>query len=390
MTKIKSNYFPALTGIRAVAALLVFFNHAVLAPYTPLVTEGRSLFFKWAVYLGEQLHIGVPIFFVLSGFLITNRYFNRLELTGVWFRRYLQNRFARIYPIYFLLTFLAFAVMIVHPSHTWYEWTAAYRLVDKLVVIVLNLTLTRAFFEAIAFMGLPTAWTLTVEESFYLIAPFLLLGLKRNIKWIYLYPILLLAVGAVLVFFCTRFLPYYQLMGNIKFMLQTTFFGRCIEFIVGIGLAFWLARHTDVSPMGIRSTILGAAGIAACLVVLALISRSFTITTAFLVERFLVNNVLLPGAVAVLFWGLIKERTWLRQLLETKTFDLLGKSSYVFYLLHLGAINTLFSEYVTENWAVRLIAYTLLSIALYKWVEHPLHNRLRAKQPMAPKQAAVA
>lgn len=280
-------------------------------------------------------------------------------------------------------------MMIAKPIHIWYEWPASYRLLDKVVVMVLNLTLTRAFFQDLVMTGVPTAWTLTVEESFYLLAPFLLLGLKRNIKWIYLYPIILLSIGAVLVILCTRFLPYYHLMGTMKFMLQSTFFGRCFEFIMGIGLAFWLALRPDILPLGARATLMGTVAIMANLVALAIIPHMFTDPIALLLVRYLTNNVLLPGAVVVLFWGLLKERTWLRNLLETKAFDLLGKSSYAFYLLHLGVFNTLFSEYITENWAVRLIAYTLISIALYKWVEHPLHNRLRTKQPMVPKQVAV-
>jgi peptidoglycan/LPS O-acetylase OafA/YrhL len=44
----------------------------------------------------------------LSGFLIAFRYFDNFKLTGDWFRQYLKNRVARIYPMYFLLTLGAF------------------------------------------------------------------------------------------------------------------------------------------------------------------------------------------------------------------------------------------------------------------------------------------
>src|SRR5471030_1559314 len=64
-------------------------------------------------FLGE-FHIGVSLFFVLSGFLITFRYYNNFYLTKDWFKQYLKNRVARIYPMYFILTVAAF---------TWYFFT---------------------------------------------------------------------------------------------------------------------------------------------------------------------------------------------------------------------------------------------------------------------------
>jgi peptidoglycan/LPS O-acetylase OafA/YrhL len=58
--------------------------------------------------------------------------------------------------------------------------------------------------------------------------------------------------------------------------------------------------------------------------------------------RLLVNNILLPLPIASLLWGLIHERTWLQRLLQSRLLTLLGKSSYAFYLIHLGVGDTLF------------------------------------------------
>ncbi len=51
---------------------------------------------------------------------------------------------------------------------------------------------------------------------------------------------------------------------------------------------------------------------------------------------FLVMNALLPLGIITWFWGLIHEATFVRKLLETGAADLLGKSSYIFYLIHVG------------------------------------------------------
>jgi peptidoglycan/LPS O-acetylase OafA/YrhL len=379
-----NRYFAALTGLRAVVAYLVFFYHCVKT--TP--TDTLSLFSKWTLRLVQQGHIGVSVFFVLSGFLITNRYGRSLTLKGPWFRQYMQNRFARIYPVYFLLTVLTFAVMIVRPQYDWDEWTPSFTLFDKVFSVLLNLTLTRGYFKDFWLLGMGTAWTLTIEESFYLCAPFLLLGLRRN-RWNFgLYPLLLLATGLLLVAVCTRFLPYYGLMGDVVFMLCRTFFGRCVEFFIGIALAFWLNRHASAGRQvvgGSRFTWLGVVGIGACMLAMALNEhRPFTSEQAFYVRYIPLTNLLLPLPVAALLWGLIQERSWLRLLLQTKLFDLLGKSSYVFYLIHQGFIDDFFGREISNNVLFRLVAYSLLSIGLYKWVEKPLHQRLRASSRPAP------
>jgi len=377
-------YYPALTGLRAIAALLVFIYHAI-----PVVgMEGTNVVETWLIRVAQQGYVGVNIFFVLSGFLITNRYYHHLDRTGPWLFRYLQNRFARIYPIYFLLTAVTFAVMVLRPTNEWYEWPATSSLGFKIAAVVLNLTLLRAYFEQLSLLGVPTAWTLTVEETFYLCAPFLLLGLKRNLRWIYIYPVLLFLLGTVLVAFCSRFLPYKGLMASMNFMTSNTFFGRCVEFLVGMGLAIWIAQRPPLVPARAGrglATWLGVGGLLAGMVAMALIEHVLPAESLpWLLSMRTVTNLLLPFPIAALLWGLLHERSGLLLLLQSKAFDLLGKSSYVFYLLHLGVVDSLFSHYVSAHWLARLVSYTLLSIALYRGVERPLHLKLKAKDlPLA-------
>jgi peptidoglycan/LPS O-acetylase OafA/YrhL len=372
-----SSYFSALTGLRAVVAAQVFFYHVT----NSLPTEQLPFFAKWAMRLLQHGDTGVSVFFVLSGFLIAVRYAHSVELTPQWWRGYVQNRLARVYPIYFLLTALAFLVMLVKPSYNWYQWPASFDASDKLVALFANLTLTRGFFSDFLFLGVPTAWSLTVEESFYLSAPFLLLGLKRSKHRFYLYPALLLVIGFLLVLFCTQFFPHYGLMASMGYMLKFTFFGRCVEFIVGIGLAFCLMRLASNRPILLRNaTLLGGTSLISLLLLTSILEHTSYKAIAFYVTQFV-----LPFPIATLLWGLAMERTWLQRLLSTKAFDLLGKSSYIFYLIHLGIIDTIFTHYVTDAWAVRLVLYTVLSIGLYRWVEEPVHKLLRVKPKLLHK-----
>ena len=100
MSNERREYFPALTGLRAVAAAMVVLHH-----FNP-INPAR---FGWRVHgLVAELHIGVTVFFVLSGFLIGYRYVGG---SPVALRTYFANRFARIYPMYFLLTTVTFVLV---------------------------------------------------------------------------------------------------------------------------------------------------------------------------------------------------------------------------------------------------------------------------------------
>jgi peptidoglycan/LPS O-acetylase OafA/YrhL len=168
----------------------------------------------------------------------------------------------------------------------------------------------------------------------------------------------------------------------MRFMLNMTFFGRCTEFLLGIGLALVVAKKSAENQPGAIYTMVGALGIVfyMAIVTFANHGRVQLGGPAFwLPYQILANNFLLPAVVCSLFYGLVKEQTALRRLLETPLFDLLGKSSYILYLIHLGAVDSLFRQYISDNSVICFIVYLLLSIVLYKTVEHPLHTRLRAK-----------
>ncbi|MBC8083145.1 MAG: acyltransferase [Hymenobacter sp.] len=381
-------YFPALTGVRAVAAYMVVMVHISTREAPATLPYLNRLVVEYV----RQWGIGVTIFFVLSGFLITTRYADELRPTWAWFGRYLQNRFARIYPIYFLLSGLTFGVMLVQPTHGWWEWSAAATSLEKLLAVVLNVTLLRGYFAHFSVLGLPTAWSLTAEETFYLCAPLLLLGLRRNLRRLVLYAGALLALGFGLVGFCSLFLPYYGLMKDVRFMLTSTFFGHSAEFLMGMGLALWVARQPRRPTRRITYTLIGAGGIPIYLLVLSMLYHFFPAhyhplaagAADWYYWLVFASNGLLPVLVCSLFWGLISEQTQLRRLLETRLFDLLGKASYVLYLIHLGTVDFLFRKYVSDSSTVCIGAYTLISIVLYKAVEQPLHRRLRAKPQAAP------
>jgi peptidoglycan/LPS O-acetylase OafA/YrhL len=362
----KGTYIPALTGIRAVAAYMVFAHHFTL--------------FKAGTFLSQiagEGHIGVTIFFVLSGFLIPLRYMNKVEMSRHWLKRYFVNRFARIYPLYVLVTIISFFVIeynsVLDITAEWQRFTSE----EKTLVSFLNLTLLRGFFKQYAFTGVTQGWTLTIEECFYATAPLLLLILarKKNQYLVLGFALaILLAIGCALVISVPHI---YGLFDSYKFMFYRTFFGRCFEFILGVALALFVKKY-PAQRKGIWLTTLGVAWVLASMVVLSMLSTPMLFSVN-LTSGIVINNLVIPFGVGILFYGLISERTWLRRLLETSILQILGKSSYAFYLIHMGVVSVFILNYVSPNVYVLFLATITLGIVLWKWIEEPINLWLREK-----------
>ncbi|KUH95983.1 acyltransferase [Mycobacterium sp. IS-1556] len=151
----------SLTGIRAVAALLVMGTHAAYG--TGAYNRG---------YLGltfARMEIGVAIFFVLSGFLLFGSWV-RAAATGTAppsLRRYSRSRVRRIMPAYAVTVLLAYVVYEFRPinPNPGHSWNGLLR----------NLTLTQIYsgnyLTTYVHQGLTQMWSLAVEVAFYAVLP---------------------------------------------------------------------------------------------------------------------------------------------------------------------------------------------------------------------------
>jgi peptidoglycan/LPS O-acetylase OafA/YrhL len=385
-------YYPVLTGLRALAAYMVFLCHDNVFDNSASHPSSDSLQGILARFV-SSLSIGVSVFFVLSGFLITLRYQQSIQLNWQWARRYLRNRVARIYPIYFLVTMVTLLATTINgrydPSRLW----QFYSLKDKILVVFLNLTFLRGFFENFRFSMAGQGWSLTVEECFYLSAPFLILGLRNRPLRLAAYAVVLLGIGLGLVTLLAPFHDHsYGLFGSVKFMLNWTFFGRCIEFIMGMGLAMYVRRQPNKKLNGTIFTTMGFSWMMLCAAAIAYLERNSGGAAAWNMQTysaFFVSNLILPAGIVLFFIGLLYEQSLLRKLLETRLFDLLGKSSYSFYLIHVGVLDFLIDDNITTSILSKFILINLVAIALYKFVEHPLHAWLTSKHSSSKVQKRI-
>lgn len=362
-------YYPALTGIRAFAAYLVFFHH-----FNPFPRE------SWPERLIREGHIGVTIFFVLSGFLIITRYLDKTRLSTNWLKGYFQNRIARIYPLYFLLTCLTFLVLLKDPTYDIVQQWQKLIPNDKALIVVLNLTFLRGFFNTFLFTAITQGWTLTVEETFYAFAIplMLMLNLLRGNKQ---YGVLAVAalgftgVGCALVY--SNPVHCYGFFSPATFMFYRTFFGRAVEFMMGAALALFV-RHYPTLRKGTWTTTVGGLWIVACLVALACIAtKEFPSYQNPL--GIAVNNLVLPFGISIFFYGLLTERTQLAHLLSTKVAQVLGKSSYAFYLVHMGVLSVFVKRNISDSPVVILAMALSVAYLLWRFVEEPLQAMLSSK-----------
>ena len=369
-------FFNELTGIRAIAAYMVFLHH-----YNFFFSAERYGNFIHS-FVGE-FHVGVTIFFVLSGFLICYRYYDKYNLrSNEWIVNYIQNRVARIYPIYFLVTTGTFSMILIHSSHVNLAGLnfpivpyggQGISVHHDIILYILNITFIRGFFDNFRFTGVGQGWSLTVEECFYIAAP-LIFYCSKKMKLII--PFLVIFFSGLLAWIIFRNINFYGFFGNLKFELYFTFFGRCFEFFVGIKLAliFKKSYENKVSKSNYK-TVIGILYIAICISVMVFVKGDKTYST----ETFggiVINNFFLPIGVAILFLGLITEKTYLSKVLKSKIFILLGKSSYSFYLIHVAVISVLVGR-VTHSTLIIFLVTNILSIILFKFIEEPCNKYIR-------------
>ena len=384
-TKGKNDQFAALTSLRFLAALLVFVYHF----------QPRSGVLK--VVIGQG-HVGVGIFFVLSGFLITLRYFPDQARGHFRVGEYFLRRAARILPLYYTVFILSQFLSAGSLSFA-----------DRLP----EWTLTQALFgESLHLFVIPTSWSLTVEECFYALAPLVFLAIAAAQRRAPRRPMLAAAavlLGLTVLLFAAGATIWTLLDGRGPGFLQDpekvtlhTLFGRFYDFAVGAFAALLFA--SPASERGRR--ILGrpipallATGTAAALIVTA----QWGMHDAGGIDgpRWAWAwswDLLLPVAAASLVVSLTSAGNPIARLLSASPFVYLGKVSYALYLVQLTPIGKgLFYRVLprTDDFALLALylGITAVSAILYELVEEPARRfilRTSGLEKSPPRRAVPA
>jgi peptidoglycan/LPS O-acetylase OafA/YrhL len=150
--------FPALDALRLVGALGVLITHTAFwaGAYTEYGAWGSLL---------ARLDVGVAIFFVLSGFLLSRTWLARAHagLPAPSIRHYFRKRVLRIFPVYLVTAVVALSLIRVNQDLGVGRWTA-------------TLTLTDIYVRDVLPAGLTQMWSLATEVAFYCALPLLMLA----------------------------------------------------------------------------------------------------------------------------------------------------------------------------------------------------------------------
>lgn len=335
-----------LTGLRFFAALLVFVSHLKWDSSPDFI---RSIF--------ANGYVGVSFFFVLSGFVLSYSYQDKIingQITG---KRYLFLRLARLSPLHFAIA-IPFIGLAINSDQI------------NLFALLANLSYMQSWvpISSVYFSFNAPSWSLSNEMFFYACFFFLVtMTLKRLIN-IGACLLILIFIAATMV---TIYLDGSKFFGSNKTLAHWIFYifpgFRIIEFICGMILfRLWVSGYKIKSYFVIPAYAL------------LVVSMYFA---NFIPEAFRMSLYFLPVIVFFLFVHLQGEGV-INGLLKSKFMVLLGNASFAFYLIHQPLIYIFTELLETFNlgnfyfFATTLTIITLLSIVIYltyeRWAERKL------------------
>lgn len=351
-SKTKLTHYKALTGIRAIAAIMIFVYHNRKYWKNDLPPE----LFR----LCNEFNLGVQLFFVLSGFLIAKSYGSQPLSSFSHYKNYFSQRIVRIMPLYWLLL------------------TLYYLDFGKYHFSVLHYLLFQGFSSTHSLDAIAQSWSLTVEMTFYAFVPFLIVLLQKNTKYLVLLLVTLfgftLLIGQVLTFYNCNPEAYFT---PVNFVIMSTFAGQSLLFVAGMLLAQFPVFFARFSFSKYATTI-GSFGFVLTLYIIGLFQENRIDHGTNHWQGKVLFFTLLPFFIVLLFYGLISQRTKLQSFLSSKVMVLLGNASFAFYLIHISYVNLKLKSFLffpDRNF----ILLWLVAIVLYYAFEKPIYDWYRKK-----------
>jgi len=290
---LNQKYFPTLDGLRAVAVAIVIIAHV----------DHRVYNSKWVSTFIPFGNLGVYIFFVLSGFLITTLLLKEKVTTGdISLKDFYRRRFFRIVPVAYL-----FLVTIIILKY-------AFNLPLTMPDIILGFFFLRRLDNPFNQFYTTHFWTLSYEEEYYILYPFIL---KKSLR---LYVYTLLFIIAMQFLFLTPLYNYFHFPGKKLFyqVFVTSFEGLTIGSLFSI-LVF--QKIIDPSKKRKYLTVINLLLVASIVFIHQLdIYFPVRVFSSALIALFIVFNIN-PNNKTIFY-----------RILNSKPFIYVGKLSYSIYI----------------------------------------------------------
>ena len=287
---------PQLDSVRGLAVLLVLLHNTNQSP---------SRYLHW---ISDRGWMGVDLFFVLSGFLITGILLDAKKSEG-YFKNFYARRCLRIWPLYYaLLLFMFVVVPVLRPAegHAVFEprsspwWAFPIFLQNFLLPIPTQAT-----------GALGVTWSLAVEEQFYLVWPLVVRFFNESqLKKI---AITVICVSPVLRFFLS--LHHVNIYSNTFCRLDGLMAGALLALVV---------RSISFSPTKFLTR--------AWIILLVSAPIALAIDTAFHAQ-WIVFTFTAFASVSFVYLALFSTQKWLQSILTTRFLVYTGTISYGIYLL---------------------------------------------------------
>ena len=304
-----------LEGIDILRGLAV--SVVVLYHFFELLGLHNSPYYPFVISIGQ---IGVPLFFVISGYLIYRSVDYSISKKGInaGLKQYFMHRIFRILPAYYFNFFIVF-LLAFYLFNTMDTWPSDF--IQEQIFTHLNFT---AFFiYKIAGLGLNGAyWTLSIEMLWYIIAPLFFIFIRKDRYLILLFILSLLYLLALDYSLLDKFLNLDKTANNYIHLLYYWSFqlpGQLIYFITGIFI-YKYSKYEAIIPRYVQYILFFS----------LILSFTHFSTQKYFLESFTVKNSITLITVASLF--IIFYRHKLREL---HLLSWIGKISYSIYLWHM-------------------------------------------------------
>ena len=353
----KRRYITGLDGIRAIAVIMVLAYHLKLA-------------------LFKSGFLGVTVFFVLSGYLITGILISEVEEEGtIDLKNFWLRRIRRLVP-----AVMSMAVVIIFVSAVVNKIIFTKGCKDFLAS-VLGFNNWWQIFNKVSYFeaaGVPSpfthCWSLAIETQFYLIYPLILLGIYKLVKsrgegrakrgLLFAGVTLLLALISVILMI-VLFDPQ-QDASRVYYGTDT----RAFSLLFGALLAIlWEYRMVPRRLSASVNMVLGSVSFAVLLVMTIAINGS---------SNFWYRGGQFVGTIltVLVIYTVSGRKTWLSRFLSNPVLKWIGDRSYSIYLWHYPII-LLISKGIKASWWITLIEI-VLSVVLaelsYRFIETPIRH----------------
>jgi peptidoglycan/LPS O-acetylase OafA/YrhL len=313
-------------------------------------------------FIFKQANVGVSYFFILSGFVMIIAYNKGPKIN---YLNYLKNRFARIYPIYFIAIVLILILSILAKKIDFEG-------------LFLNLFMLQAWIPEKALSFNFPGWSLSVELFFYVLFPFLFNSIYSKIRFTKLiYPIIIIWLFSQILFFLLLNHSYFKEFPLSSKDLSYFPLMHLNEFLIGnLAGIYFINKKTKPQNFDIQITVI--------------------ILTIIVALKYPIGLNFHNGLLAIFFIPLIiliaSNNGNLTTFSNHKTCIFLGEISFGIYILQ-NPVWQWISDYRLEKYLhidkvenstlsffVRLFVLILFSSLSYLYLETPIRNRIKKLQ----------